>query len=190
MSSFKIYQHGWLMTIKGAIVILFGLIALLAPGVTAITLATIFGVIALIGGILLLLGAYSHSRTQRAWQGWTVEGILDVLVGIFLIAFPEISIKLFVFLLATWAIIMGTIYITGAIRFQHVLRGWQFSLVGGIISLLFGLLLIYKPFEGAMAFTSIAGILAIIIGAMIVYHSFTVRRLGKHKDNDTYIYID
>jgi len=190
MTSIRIYQHWWLLTIKGAIAVLFGLFALFTPDIAIVTLATVFGVIALIGGILLIIGAISHSRSNRAWKGWVLEGVLDILVGMLLIFFPGATVTLFFILLAIWAIFMGVIYIVGAFKFRDVLPGWQLSLVGGILSLAFGLLIAIRPFEGAKVFTALAGLAAVIIGGMMIYHSFRVRNLNKQTDSGTYIYID
>ncbi len=190
MNSIKIYEHWWLMTIKGVVAILFGLFILLSPDVAIVTLATIFGIIALVGGILLLFGAFSHSRSNRAWKGWALEGVFDILVGILLIFFPSATVSLFFILLALWAMFMGIVYMVGAFKFREVLPGWQLSLAGGILSLILGLLIATNPFGGAKAFAVLGGIAAVIIGVVMVFHSFRIRKVKRGSEGGKYIYID
>lgn len=190
MQRTRFYQHWWLLTLKGAIAVVFGLIALFAPGMTLITLARIFGILALVGGVLLLGGALGHLRTQNAWQGWVLEGLFDVVIGILLIIFPGATVSLFFILLAAWAIFMGLVYLVGAYRFRKVLPGWQLPVVGGGLSLLLGLVLAAKPFESAMVLTYLLGFVAVLIGGIMIYYSFRVKNLERHSEEGTFIYVD
>jgi hypothetical protein len=69
------------MAARGALAILFGIFALIWPGITVLALALLFGVWALLDGISLLINAFRHGRAHADWRDW-VPSLLAGLLGI------------------------------------------------------------------------------------------------------------
>src|SRR3954466_5474041 len=70
-----------LMALRGTLAILFGVVALLWPGITLLALALLFGAWALLDGISLLANAFRQGRAHARWQDW-VPSLLAGLLGI------------------------------------------------------------------------------------------------------------
>ena len=79
--SARLAQNWWAIVLRGVIAILFGIIAILTPGVTILALTLLFAIYMLADGILAIVAAIWAARHHERW-GWLVlEGIADLIAG-------------------------------------------------------------------------------------------------------------
>jgi uncharacterized membrane protein HdeD (DUF308 family) len=162
-------KGSWIITLKGIVALIFGLVALFYPGMTVAVLTQVFGFMLLIAGVIFIVGAIFHTKHNQSWSSWLFEGIIDLIMGLIIIAFPIFAVGAFMILIAIWALIMGIWRIYLAFKFTSQ-RG--ILLFGGIISLIFGILVLINPFAGAGAIMIVIGIWAIIFGLSVIFRSF------------------
>ncbi len=162
-------KGAWIITLKGILAIIFGLIALFYPGRSIAVLAHVFGFMLLIAGVIFIVGAIFHTKHNPSWSSWLLEGIIDLILGLIIVAFPVFAIGAFMLLIGIWALLMGLWRIYQAFKFKSQ-RG--ILLFGGIISLIFGILVLINPFAGAGAVMMVIGIWAIIFGLSVTFRSF------------------
>ncbi|MBV8808544.1 MAG: DUF308 domain-containing protein, partial [Acidobacteriaceae bacterium] len=79
-------------------------------------------------------------------------------------------------IIAAWAIVRGIIEITAAIQLRKVIANEWALILGGICSVIFGLILFARPAAGALAVIWIIGAYALIIGVILILLSLRVRR--------------
>ena len=91
---------------RGLVAILFGILALVWPGLTLAVLVYLFGFFALISGIAVVAAAL-RNREMHGWGALLFEGILGILAGVVALIWPGITALAFLYLLAAWAIITG-----------------------------------------------------------------------------------
>jgi hypothetical protein len=58
------------MAVRGALAILFGILAPTWPGITVVALALLFGAWALLDGVSLLINAFRQGRAHTDWRDW------------------------------------------------------------------------------------------------------------------------
>ena len=111
----------WMVLLRGVLAVLFGLVALLTPGIALLTLVFVFGFYALcVAEIAEAFGA--RRRGTPAW-GWTLAaGVLGVLFGIALIVQPAAGILALLWLLGTFALVVGVVLIVWAFRIRSAVR--------------------------------------------------------------------
>ena len=161
-----------MLLLRGIIGILFGIVALAMPGVTLATLVLLYGIFALVDGIAtLLVGSGS-----REW-GLIFAGILGVLAGLCTLIFPGITLLVLYYIIAIWAIVRGGFEIVAAIRLRHETRYEWLLILGGVFSILLGVVFLANPMAGLMAIIWLVGIYAIVFGAMMVGLAFRVRKV-------------
>lgn len=173
-------EHWWVLTVRGAAAILFGLVAVLWPGITAIALATVFGVYALVDGVFAgwaALRAQEGDRTPLVW-----EAVLGVVVGLIILAWPLATVLVLTVLLGLWAIITGVFEILTAYRLRREIHGEWLYIFGGALSVAFGLVIWIVPFGGAIAMSFAIGVYALVFGAALIALSLRMRRLGQSAD--------
>ncbi|MDB6122359.1 MAG: hypothetical protein JWQ71_1352 [Pedosphaera sp.] len=166
----------WLLALRGIAAVLFGVLAFIWPGITLLTLTLLFGAYALAHGILALVMAFKWSKGGRHSRGLLFEGIVSIAAGIIAFLWPGITTLTLLFLIAAWAIVNGVLEIVAAIRLRKVIRGEWLLILAGILSLIFGLVILAQPIVGALAVVWWIGSFAIVFGALLIGLAFRARR--------------
>jgi uncharacterized membrane protein HdeD (DUF308 family) len=168
-------QNWWLWTIRGIILIVLGLIAVAIPGLVWSVFIIFFGILAAISGIFLIIeGIKIKNDSDKALR--IIEGIFYLLLGLFVIFYPGISLAIFIIILGFWAIFIGGFQIATAVKLRKIMTNeWLLFLNGGI-AIIFGLLLISDVVAGAEALMILLGIFAIVSGFLSIVFSFMAKR--------------
>jgi uncharacterized membrane protein HdeD (DUF308 family) len=175
-------ENWWMVALRGVLAILFGILLLLFPPLVITSMVLLFGAYALIDGVAAIYTAFRH-RTQPRWWVTLLEGIIGVIAGILVFAFPlfaTISATLFVlYIVAFWAIFTGVMEIIAAIELRKEIQGEFWLGLGGALSVLFGLfLLIGPPAAGVLALVTIIAAYSIVFGVMMLFLAFRLRSHG------------
>jgi uncharacterized membrane protein HdeD (DUF308 family) len=79
-----------------------------------------------------------------------------------------------IFFIAVWALATGILRIVEAVNLGDVSgRGWL--AVGGVASIVFALLVLFRPLAGALAMVTVIGIYALILGVTEIVLAFRLR---------------
>lgn len=173
-------QKNWLVVLfNGLLAILFGALALFATETTMLSISIYFGLIVLLGGILLLLAAWDLHRKDKNYSLMLTEGIISAVLGILIMVFPGQTLKLFYIFIGIWAILLGLFKVYIAIILKKMNDFRYMLIIGGILLFVIGLLFLLDPaFIAGMVIKIIGGIF-ILVGMMLVYFSFTVKNASE-----------
>jgi uncharacterized membrane protein HdeD (DUF308 family) len=164
------------LALRGAIAILFGLAALLRPGIALEALILLFGAYALVDGVFSIVGVFGGTRSRTPRWLLLVEGVAGILTGVIAFVFPILTAVVFLYLIVAWAIVTGIAEIATAIRLRQEIQGEWALIVGGILSVLFGVLLgVVGPFAGILSLIWLIGAYAIAFGVLLLVTAFRVR---------------
>jgi uncharacterized membrane protein HdeD (DUF308 family) len=168
-------QNWWLFTLRGILGILFGIIALIFPGATILSLVIFFSAYMLVDGVAGIISAVrAIRRKEDRWGLLIFEGLLNIAVGIAAFLWPGLTVVAFVWLIAAWAIVSGGLMTTAGFRLNMEHGRW-WMVLGGLLSLAYGILLIITPFIGAIVLTWWLGAYALVFGVALVVFSFKLR---------------
>ena len=135
------------------------------------------GVYAFVSGLFtVLVGAVWPPGWGLRWL-MLLEGVLGIVVGVLIFLRPESAAIALVYLIAAWAIITGILQIVQALRLRRVIDGEWALIVGGLASVIFGVLLAIWPKEGLIALVWIFGVFAVVFGVMQLVLANRVRRM-------------
>lgn len=168
-------RNWWLVALRGVVSILFGAIAFAAPAAFVLSLVLFFAAYMLVDGIFTIVAAVRAAQHHERWGFLLFEGLIDILVGVAAFLVPAAAVWAFVLLLAAWAFVTGGLMIAAAFRLHLHYGRWWFVL-GGIVSVLFGLALVIEPGMSALVLTWWLGAYAIAFGVMLVILAFSLRR--------------
>ena len=180
----QLARHWWAILIRGIAAILFGVLTFVLPGVTLAVMVLLFGAYALVDGIFTLVAA-ARGRGRdvaRSWWAVVLEGLLSIAAGIVTFAWPGLTAIVLVYVIGTWAIISGVLEVVAAIRLRKEITGEFWLALGGVASIVFGVLLYLLPAAGALAIVLWTGAYAVIFGAFLVGLSFRLRNVRRHPD--------
>jgi uncharacterized membrane protein HdeD (DUF308 family) len=167
--------HWWALAIRGAIAILFGLAALLRPDIALAALILLFGAYALVDGVFAIVGVFGGTRSGTPRWLLLLEGVVGILAGIIAFVNPGLTAIALLYLVAAWAVVTGIAEIATAIRLRQEMTGEWALILGGILSVIFGLLLAVLPGVGILSLIWLIGIYAIVFGVLMLIAAFRVR---------------
>jgi len=178
-------RNWWAIGIRGVIGILFGLVALFLPGATMLSLVLVFAAYVFVDGVFGIISAVRAARQHERWGLLLLEGLVDIAVAAIAVLWPGITVVAFVLLVAFWAILTGALMLAAAFRLQ-IDDGRWWLVFGGVVSLLYGALLIVAPMIGAVVLTWWLGAYALVFGVSLLVLAFRLRaRLDNHRHMST-----
>lgn len=160
-------KNWWILLLRGIAAIMFGLLALAWPGMTLLTLILFYGAYALVDGVLAIVAAIAGGALMPRW--WlAIVGLLGIAAGLLTFLMPGLTAIVLLYFIAGWAIATGILQIIGAIRLRKEIDNEWLLILGGIVSVLFGVAMIVAPGAGALALITVIGIYSMIAGALLV----------------------
>ena len=171
-------QNWWTFVLRGIFALLFGILAFVAPGPTLTTLIFVYGFYAILNGAFALYTAW-NLRSYDRWWVFLLEGLLGIAAGVIAFIYPGAAAIAFLSILAGWAILVGILQIVAAIRLRQVIENeWSMGL-GGLASVIFGVLLIVWPRSGLVTISWLIGFYAVAFGIMLLLLGSRLRGLNK-----------
>ncbi|HXT98925.1 MAG TPA: HdeD family acid-resistance protein [Polyangia bacterium] len=178
-------RWGWVVA-RGVVAILFGLLAFSQPGTIGLTLVLMFAAYAFISGIAAVVSAAKGGREGAPrWGTLLFEGLLYIAAGIVAVLWPAAAGLAFLWVLAVWAIVGGAMEIASALRLRRVMEHeWALGLAG-LLSVAFGVLVLFRPLVGGLAIVFWLGAYAIIFGVLQMVVGFRLRSYAHaHRGGD------
>ncbi len=172
-------SHWWVWALRGIAAIVFGILVFVWPGATISSLTLVFGVYAVMDGVLALFEAVKRRKTDARWWALLLEGLVSIVLGAGALIIPGLAAISFVYLLGFWAIVTGVFEIVQAIRARAEIQGEGWLIVGGLLSIAFGLTLTAWPVNGAITLVWLLGGYAIGFGIVMFVMAFRLRALSR-----------
>jgi uncharacterized membrane protein HdeD (DUF308 family) len=158
-------KNWWALEVRGALTIVFGLLALLLPNMTLGALVLLFGTYALTEGTVLLFMSFQWRRASHWWMT-LLQGVAGAVAGIGAFVWPEISAVNILFIIVAWASATGILELAGALVLRKEPKGEWLLVLSGLVSLFFAYMLLANPAVGALVLLSVIGIYAVIFGIL------------------------
>lgn len=171
-------QSWWLVLLRGIAAILFGILAFIWPGLTLLTLTLFWGAFALADGVLSLWAAISGRGGAIAPRWWlALVGIAGIIAGLLAFFWPGTTALVLLMFIAIWSIVIGVLEIWGAIQLRKEIEGEWWLILGGLVSIGFGVLLLVRPGAGALALVWMIAWFSLLMGVIFIGLSFRLRKL-------------
>lgn len=157
----------WVIVLRGISAIVLALLIVLWPSRTLLVLIVLFGIYTLVDGFLTLISAARHKSPGRERRWLFFEGLMGVIAGILTLVIPGISAQFILILLAIWAITTGVAEIRSAVHLRREIDGEWLLGLGGVSSVLFGLLLLVSGGDPLVVVVLLSGY-ALIFGVLLL----------------------
>ena len=161
-------RNSWILGVRGVVAILFGLYALLAPWRALATLILVFGVCALLEGVLSIVAAVRVRDHNQRSLPIALEGIVCVIVGLLALLFPNATALGWLYLVSGFAVVSGILHMVGAIQLRKDFAGEWVLILNGALTTLFGILMIMLPLAGLLSLVWLIGAYSIFFGALLL----------------------
>ena len=167
---------GWSQFLMGVCLILLGAFTCLRPGSIFSGIGVIYGIAAVITGICDIVIYIKEERFTGFGPGLSLlAGILSIMTGITLLAYPGIAEWIVSLLFPLWFIAHCISRLThlGIIRMMAGSFYYTFSLVVNILGLILGVLMLLQPFLALFTLGYMVGFVLIAFGIDCILLAFT-----------------
>jgi uncharacterized membrane protein HdeD (DUF308 family) len=174
-------HNWWVIAARGVLGLAIGLVAFLFPGPTLLSLVGFFALYLIIDGGFAIAAAVRAGHRGKRWGFLTFEGIVGIVAGIIAAAMPGLTVLVFIGLLAAWAIVTGFFELRAAYQLAEDHGRWWLAL-GGVVSMVFGVVLIAAPIFGALVVSWWVGAYATMFGVsmLVLAYKLRARQHGTH----------
>ena len=151
------------MTTFGIIAIILGILAMVAPVLTGLSIALLVGILVVVGGVVRLVWAFQAGSVGEGILKFLLAG-LTLVCGMLMVVNPFFASGFLTILLSLYFIVDGISEIAVGLGTR---RGW--FTVAGVVSILLGIMLWANfPLSGAWALGILLGIKLLFIGLIMI----------------------
>jgi uncharacterized membrane protein HdeD (DUF308 family) len=168
-------RNWWAILIRGIAAILLGLCAFFLPAAALWALIILFGAYCLVDGVFAIVASIRAAQSHERWGQLLVVGIAGILAAAITWFDPRITALALLYLIAAWAIVTGVLEIAAAIRLRRQMTGEFWWMFAGVLSIVFGLFLLWQPRAGALAVIWAIAVYAIAFGISLAGLAFRLR---------------
>ena len=165
----------WPWVLAGLALLAGGIIALVWPDVTLIVFVILWGSVALVMGLSIAIGGIFNHGGLR----WFLlfAGVIIAAIGAAILAWPDITALVVLYMIGGWAMLSGVLLILGAMFWPQERKADKWMLVfSGLISLAMGAVILAWPESTAIAIIWLIAIYVIFLGILLIASAFTVRK--------------
>ena len=175
----QILARIWKVTaLRGILAIAFAVVILVWPSIGLTALIALFGAFALVSGVTTIVGAFSVPLKggDRAWL--VVDGLLGIAVGVVVFVWPALSALGLLYAVAAWAIATGILEMSFALVVPVSGGRRLLLMLGGLLSVAFGVIMFGHPGAGAVALLALIGAFAFVSGVMQIALAIELRSVA------------
>jgi uncharacterized membrane protein HdeD (DUF308 family) len=153
----------WSIGLQGLASVIFGVLLLAWPEISVYSLTIVFGIFTLANGITAFAAAFSsQNKDERA--SLVLSGLLGTVVGIMVLAWPSISALALLYVIGSYAVLLGILAIVASMRLPLDGRETALTILSGLVSIVFGIVIFAKPGAGALAVLALIAAFALVVG--------------------------
>ncbi|NLR93034.1 HdeD family acid-resistance protein [Flammeovirga agarivorans] len=173
----KSLKHWYLFLLSGILLVGTGIITFFYPLESYLVLSVFFSITFILTGMSDIIFSIINRNVLRGW-GWSLFwGIINTLLGVFLIQNPSISV-------ATLPMYVGFTFLVrsiGVLSYSELLK--SFGIIAsdpltilGVIGLILSLVLIWNPILAGLTIVTLMGVIFIVTGVFQISLSFRLKK--------------
>ena len=106
-------------------------------------------------------------------------GLVEIILGLLIILWPDITVRAVLLFIGAWAIIRGVLEVYAAVQLRKMIEGEALLATVGVLSILFGIIVMARPDIAAIGILWTIGIYLIVSGVLLVLLGMRMRRAIK-----------
>jgi uncharacterized membrane protein HdeD (DUF308 family) len=171
----------WVFLIGGIAAVAFGILAFARPGIALLVLSIFFAASVFVDGAVNAWAAVSN-RDKDGWWIMLLIGLLGIGVGAYALFNPPLAMAAFVLLVGFMAVFLGVLLITLGYKVRKLTEREWLLYVAGVLSVIFGLLIAFRPLEGSLSVVWLIASWSIVIGIVRILFALKVRNLAERAE--------
>jgi uncharacterized membrane protein HdeD (DUF308 family) len=163
----------WLLLVLGLMCLAAGVIVLVQPDISLVTLAVIAGIFLLVDGIYDVIVAIAERGEGSGLLA--LVGVVSAIAGIILVRHPIGSVVAIALLVGIWLVVIGVVRLVRAFALAGN-RGW--NLLVALIEIVAGIVIVAVPDIGVATLALLVGIAFVLRGAGLCAAGWVLRQVN------------
>lgn len=173
-------KNWWISLILGILYVVVALSIMFSPFDGYAALSVLFSVSMLVSGLLEISFAISNRQRVPSWGWYLAGGIIDLILGFYLIAYPLLSMEVIPFVIAFWLMFRGFSSVGYAMDLKRYgTRKWGWYTALGILSIICSFIILWQPIVGAIYAVYMISFAFLSVGIFRIMLSFELKNLHK-----------
>jgi uncharacterized membrane protein HdeD (DUF308 family) len=164
----SISDYWWVVLLRGIVTLLFGLAIFVWPGVTLALFIMLFATFAIVDGAIIAVHSLFAIGRDNRWWIKLLQGVAGIGAGIVAFLLPGLTALVLLYIIAFYNIFEGILQAVYGVTYRREARGSLILVASGIISVIFGVLLMLFPMTGALALIKVIGIFDVVLGLLLL----------------------
>jgi uncharacterized membrane protein HdeD (DUF308 family) len=173
----EIGKNWWLFVVLGVICLVTGVLAIVWPGLTLLTLGIFAGIYLMITAIMEIIDAIIGEPGGRALSA--ILGIISLIAGLIFLRRPGESLLAIVIVAGIFLVAEGVIRVVRA--FGSTGNRW-WGVGAGVLDVAVGAIILAWPDIGLVTLAVFFAITMLVRGMMAIVLGFQLRKLAHHPD--------
>jgi len=174
-----ICNRWWVLLIRGLVAIVVGILAMAWPDITLLSLVCLFAIFSILDGLFGIFLGFRGESDGTVWWTMVILGVLAVAGGIAAFVWPGLALSVLAAIVAVTAIARGAFEIYAAIRLRHEIDDEWILGLSGLMSVIFGGLIMYRPDAGLFAIAILIGAYMTALGIFGVALALRLRQMKR-----------
>lgn len=173
-------KNWWWFIIKGLLFIIAGIAIFYRPAEGYVGLSVLFSLVMMGSGLSQIFFGIGNSDILPGW-GWTLAGgILDLVIGIYLFAYPAVTMVSLPYILGFWLMFTAFYLMGSAVDLKSLeIKNWGWLFFGGLLTMVCAFLVLYYPAAGAVSIVTWSGIAFLTGGIFNFILAFKLKSVKK-----------
>ena len=171
------------LILLGVLAVIAGIVAIAWPGVTVLALVILFAVYAFIDAVLQAMRAFS-SRAAGPVFGHLLLGLVDLAAGVIALVWPGPTALVLVLVIGIWAVVGGFVELFAAFGSGETAGTRALFILGGLVSIAFGVVLFARPGVGAVTLALLFGLFSVVYGISQIVIGAQLHQAWPHRAQD------
>ena len=161
-----------------------GIFLLVKPETAINIVCYVLGVILVLWGVVSIIQFFSDKNSTNYLSLSFIFGAFVFIFGIIILIKPSIVASIIPLLLGVWMVINGVTKLSYSLSIYKENKN-IFSIIGAFLIIIFGVTLIFNPFEGAKGLVQIIGIALIVYSVLDLAESIAISVGLKGKEDSS-----
>ena len=172
----KILKSWRVVTIKGLVTTLLGLLTFYLLPAYSDLFIRLFGSLLIVSGSILIYDFVVNATTlDRSWR--LVEGSIDGIYGVLTVIFGLVNVTNFLFMITSWITLTGVLQVSNAYRLRSLFHHWKALMLNGILAILFSAGVIFYPHESPLNKAIVMISFTVLFIAFLSISSYYLKKL-------------
>jgi uncharacterized membrane protein HdeD (DUF308 family) len=171
-------KHWYLPLIAGILFVGAGAYICTVPLATYLTLATLFSVSFICTGVAEIVFSIRNNKTLSGWGWFLVNGLLSLVIGVYLLMYPGISISILPFVVG-FTLLFRSIQVLGyALDLKNLkIANWGILSLLGVLGMVFSFLLLAHPIYAGLSLVTFTALSFMVVGVGQAVLAFQLKKL-------------